>query len=102
MPPTNGRQNQYARRREARLATLPWLRNVPVGTVRAWYAADQLLVLDEQRRTVEQYLTRSRPGGAAAGDEEVVPGLRRYNVPGLDVPGAVRAIHTGLSRGARV
>jgi subtilisin family serine protease len=38
----------------------------------------------------------------ALGDEEIVPGLRRYVATGVDVPGAVRAVRAGRPAGAQV
>lgn len=95
MPPTPDRLTQYAQRRQARLDSLPFLRHSTTGRSRAWYVADQLLVVDEGRAPVERYLAANH-GPAAGGDEEIHPGVRRYHVSGLDVPGAVRALRGAL------
>jgi thermitase len=101
MPPSDDRLARYNERRQSRLRSLPALRHAPAGASRAWYVADELLVVDEGRRHVERYLGRDRvPAGA--GDEEVVPGLRRYRVPGLDVPATVRGVRGSLPAGADV
>ena len=91
MPPTPDRLNQYSQRRLARLGSLPSLRHGPAGPAQAWYVADELLVVDDGRKQVEQYLAANHAAGAG-GDEEIHPGLRRYHVTGLDVPGTVRAM----------
>jgi hypothetical protein len=100
MPPSNDRLTRYAQRREARLSSLTALRHAPAGTARAWYVAGELLVVDEHRRHVERYIAADHDALTAAGDEEVVTGLRRYYVPGLDVPETVRAVHGRLPAGA--
>ncbi len=100
MPPSNDRLTRYAQRREARLASLTSLRHEPAGNSRAWYVAGELLVVDEHRRQVERYIAADHAALTAAGDEEVVPGLRRYHVPGLDVPATVRAARGALPPGA--
>jgi hypothetical protein len=100
MPPSDDRLAQYAQRREARLNSLSTLRHAPAGTARAWYVAGELLVVDEHRRKVERYIAADHTGLRAGGDEEVVPGLRRYHVPGLDVPETVRAARGALPAGA--
>src|SRR5262249_42736216 len=54
---------------------------------------------DEHRRKVERYIAADHTALAAGGDEEVVPGLRRYHVPGLDVPATVLAARGALPAG---
>ncbi len=100
MPPSNARLARYAQRREARLSRLTALRHAPAGTARAWYVAGELLVVDEHRRHVERYIAGDHDALTAAGDEEVVTGLRRYHVPGLDVPATIRAVRGSLPAGA--
>lgn len=100
MPPRDDRLASYARRREARLESLTELRHTPAGNSRAWYVAGELLVVDEHRRQVERYIAGQRDVLSAAGDEEVISGLRRYHVPGLDVPSTVQAVRGSLPAGA--
>lgn len=100
MPPRNDRLASYARRREARLDSLTELRHTPAGNSRAWYVAGELLVVDEHRGQVERYIAGHRDVLSAAGDEELVGGLRRYHVPGLDVPSTVQAVRGTLPAGA--
>jgi hypothetical protein len=100
MPPSDDRLARYVQRRQARLSSIGALRHVPAGTAQAWYVAGELLVIDEQRRQVERYIAADREVLTAAGDEEVVAGLRRYHVPGLDVPATVRAVRGALPAGA--
>jgi subtilisin family serine protease len=103
MPAPEERLARYQSRREARLQSLPRLRSVPAGTAaRAWYVADELLVLDDERQHVEDYLHANRQELTPLGDEQVVPGLRRYLATGVDVPAAVRAIHRDRPAGAAV
>lgn len=87
------RSDRYAQRRQTRLDALSYLRHSPVGSSRAYYVADQLLVVADGRRGVERYLSANH-AAAALGDEEIHPGVRRYHVTGLDVPAAVRALRT--------
>jgi thermitase len=102
MPLSDERLADYQRRRENRLQTVPKLRSRPADAdSRVWYLADQLLVVDEERHQVEQYLA-GRQELSRLGDEEVVPGLWRYLATGLDVAQAVRAVHGGLPAGAAV
>jgi subtilisin family serine protease len=101
MPPTDERLTQYQQRRQARLETLD-LRYEPAGDSRAWYVDGELLVIDEERGKVEEHIAAQLDTLTAAGDEEVVPGLRRYHAPGLDVPATVRAVHGDLPEGANV
>jgi hypothetical protein len=100
MPPSDERLASYNARRQARLDSLPQLRRTPVGTSQAQYMAGELLVIDDVRRVVERYIARDRTALRTAGDEEVVPGLRRYHAQGLDVPATVRAVRGALSQGA--
>src|SRR5262245_34474354 len=102
MPPSDDRLARYSERRRTRLQSLPALRYAPAGSSRAWYVAGELLVVDEERRQVQRYVARDRGVLTAAGDEEIVPGLRRYHVPGLDVPETVRAVRGSLPAGANV
>lgn len=103
MPVPDERLARYHSRRESRLQAVPGLRSLPAGSdSRVWYRADELLVMDEERRPVERYLAGHGPELARLGDEEIVPGLRRYVATGLDVPAAVRAVRAGLPTGARV
>jgi thermitase len=102
MPPSDDQLTRYNQRRQSRLQSLPTLRYAPAGASRAWYVAGELLVVDEGRRQVERYIARDPGALAAARDEEVVPGLHRYHVPGLDVPATVRAIRGSLPAGATV
>jgi thermitase len=101
MPPTPDRLATYHNRRGARLRSLPRARSLPAaGGSNVWYAAGELLVLDEERNRVERFLSSGRR--ATGRDEEVVPGLRRYIVDDLDVPAAVRALRAELPAGANV
>jgi hypothetical protein len=103
MPLSEERIARYHNRRESRLQRIPRLRSAPAADDdRIWYLADELLVLDEQRHEVENYLASRRPELSSLADEEVVPGLRRYVATGLDVPAAVRAVHARLAPGAQV
>ncbi|MDP9795143.1 hypothetical protein J2S43_003655 [Catenuloplanes nepalensis] len=103
MPPSDDRISRYHARRQERLRRLPTLRSAPTtGRARAWYVAGELLVLDEERRAVERYLSENRGTLTATGDEEVTPGLRRYRAAGLDVPDLVRTVHGRLPAGADV
>ena len=98
MPTDRDRFDRYQRRRENRLDRLPALRHVGRGTTRTWHVGGELLVLDEMRQRVEQHLVRSGVS-ASAGDEEIVPGLRRYRVRGFDVQAGLRAMRAGLPGG---
>ncbi|GIG88110.1 S8 family peptidase [Plantactinospora endophytica] len=103
MPPSEHRVASYHDRRQRRLGGLAQLRSVPAADrSRVWYVNDELLVVDDERRHVERYLTEHRAEVTALGDEEVVPGLRRYRTRGLDVPGSVRQVRGGLPSGAAV
>jgi hypothetical protein len=101
MPLSDDRLARYHDRRERRLRAVPGLRSVPAEAgSEVWYRADELLVVDDERRHVERYLTDRGPALARLGDESVVPGIRRYLATGLDVPEAVRAVRAGLPAGA--
>lgn len=103
MPPSSERFNRFADRRRARLERLPKLAHTTVGEgARAWFVADELLVVDDSRRDAERYLGRARAAQPGSGDEELLPGLRRYRAPGLDVPTAVRALRSGRSTGSQM
>lgn len=103
MPPSDERTASYHRRREQRLQSVPKLRSLPTGAgSQVWFVADELLVVDDERRHVERYLSDRRQQVTRLGDEEIVPGLRRYVATGVDVPAAVRAVHGGLPAGAEV
>jgi thermitase len=103
MSASSERLARYHRRRQLRLGGVPNLRSVATGGgAYVWYLADELLVVDDERRHVERYLGDRRHGAASLGDEEVIPGLRRYLAAGLDVPQAVRAVHAGLPAGAGI
>ncbi|WP_012183363.1 S8 family peptidase [Salinispora arenicola] len=100
MPPSPERISRFAARRRARLEGLPKLAHTDAGGgSRAWFVADELLVVDDSRREVERYLGRARAAQPGAGDEELMPGLRRYRAPGLDVPTAVRALRSDRPAG---
>jgi hypothetical protein len=100
---SDDRLASYHRRRLNRLETVPRLRSTPARDgSQVWYRADELLVVDDERRDVERYLTGRGPELVRLGDEPVVPGIRRYLASGLDVPGAVRAVHAELPAGAGV
>ncbi|MFY1638021.1 S8/S53 family peptidase [Solwaraspora sp. WMMB335] len=96
------RLSRYTARRQTRLEGLRQLRHTAVGTSRAWYVADELLVVDDGRRDVERYLGRAAAARADSGDEELLPGLRRYRAPGLDVPGALRTLRAARPSGTRL
>lgn len=93
----------YRDRRESRLLSVPGLRSARTATGSpVWYRADELLVVDDGRDTVERYLAGRGRGLTRLGDEPVVPGLHRYLATGLDVPRAVAAVHTTLPAGSEV
>ncbi|MEV0728483.1 S8/S53 family peptidase [Polymorphospora sp. NPDC050346] len=103
MSPSDDRLAGYHHRRQRRLRSLPRLRSTATRPDHpVWYVADELLVVEEDRRHVERYLTGQRREVNALGDEEVVPGLRRYFATGLDVPDTVRTVRGGAPRGAAV
>lgn len=103
MPPSDDRIASYHARREQRLRSVPKLRSQPAGVdSQVWYVADELLVVDDDRSHVERYLSDRRQQLTALGDEEIVPGLRRYVATGVDVPDAVRTVHGELPEGAEV
>lgn len=103
MPPSSERVNRFAARRRARLERLPKLAHTAVGgSARAWFVADELLVVEDSRRDAERYLGRARAAQPGSGDEELLPGLRRYRAPGLDVPAAVRALRSDRPTGNQV
>jgi len=103
MPPSDDRIASYHARREQRLRSVPKLRSQPAGVdSQVWYVADELLVVDDDRSHVERYLSARRQQLTALGDEEIVPGLRRYVATGVDVPDAVNTVHGGLPEGAEV
>lgn len=103
MPPSDERLTSYHHRRENRLSTVPKLRSLPASAgSQVWYMGDELLVVDDERRHVESYLTSHRESVTPLDDEEIVPGLWRYVAAGLDVADAVRAVHGELPAGAEV
>ncbi|GAA0493259.1 serine protease [Paractinoplanes deccanensis] len=89
--PTEARLATYRTRRRQRLAAQPRLRSTrsPGGGL-AWHVAGELLVLDEGRRAAERHLA----GGGAdnTGDEELIPGIRRYIAPHADLPETIAAV----------
>jgi thermitase len=98
MPPSDDRIDTWRQRRASRLARLPWLRSTAAGPAQAWYVADELLIVDDQRALAEGVL--SDAGHTEVSEAELAPGLRRYRAAGLDVPAAVRAVHSRF-RGRR-
>lgn len=94
---------RYQRRRQQRLQGLSALRSAPTrADAQAWYRTDELLVVDDERRHLERYLAGRGREVTRLGDEPVVPGFRRYLTRGLDVPGAIQAVHAELASGAQV
>lgn len=103
MPLPEERLNRYHRRREDRLRTVPGLRSgVARGGSLVYYKADELLVADDERGRVENYLVRRGRAITRQGDEAAGPGLRRYVASGLDVPQAIQAVREELPAGAHV
>ena len=90
---------RYVSRRRSRLASLAWLRQ---SATAASYRADELLVTDSGRDHVGRFFRDNPALPAPQGSDEIMPGLHRYHVPGVDVLAAVRGIHRALPAGTRV
>src|SRR6185503_10854968 len=81
----------WHQRRQERLDRLPRLGHTTVRGTRAWFVADEVLVVDGEREVAESVLREA--GHPVEDNAEVAPGLHRYRAAGLDVPGVVRRVH---------
>jgi subtilisin family serine protease len=99
MPPSDVRFENWRSRREQRLARQGRLRSTttPHGK-RAWYAADELLVADDLVGHAQDTLAADGHDRSRVGEDEVVGGVRRLKVAGLDAPGTVRRIRQRLAQ----
>ncbi|BCJ46983.1 hypothetical protein GCM10010168_34970 [Actinoplanes ianthinogenes] len=89
--PSDARLTAYRNRRRQRLESLPQLRSSRTASgATAWHVAGELLVLDDGRRAAERHLAGG--GVDVSGDEELMPGLRRYIAPHADIPATVAAV----------
>jgi thermitase len=99
MPPSDVRFDNWRSRREQRLARLSGLRSSPTpGGKRVWYAADELLVADDLVGHAQDTLAEEGHDRRRVGEDEVIAGVRRLRVPGLDAPGTVRRLRERITR----
>jgi thermitase len=99
MPPSDVRFENWRARRAQRLGRLSGLRShTTAGGKRVWYAADQLLVADEFVGYAQDTIAADGHDRRAVGENEVIGGLRKLRVSGLDAPGAVRRIRDRVAR----
>jgi hypothetical protein len=92
MPATDAAFARWRDRRAARLAALPWLRNDMTHGQPARYVADQLLVRREHSTSARAVVANHSNGAVRQSDDAA--GFQIIQSPGLDVPGAVRAIRS--------
>lgn len=99
MPPSDARFENWRSRRERRLARQGRLRSAatPHGK-RAWYAADELLVADDLVGQAHDTLADDGHDRDRVGEDEVIAGVRRLRVTGLDAPGTLRRVRQRLAR----
>ncbi|MBB5872947.1 subtilisin family serine protease [Allocatelliglobosispora scoriae] len=86
------RLQQWQERRARRMTRLSWLGSeTKAGRKPVWFAQNELLVLSDHRQAAEHVLGRL---GHADGitETELVPGLLRLRVDGLDVAAAARGV----------
>jgi subtilisin family serine protease len=99
MPPSDVRFDSWRSRREQRLSRLAGLRSSITATgKRVWYTADELLVADDLVGYAQDTLADTGHDPRRVGEEEVVSGLRRLRVSGLDGPAAVRRVRERVAR----
>ncbi|GAA4604528.1 hypothetical protein BJY16_005039 [Actinoplanes octamycinicus] len=94
--PSDARLSAYRNRRRQRMERLPQLRSSrSAAGATAWHVTGELLVLDDGRRAAERHLAGG--GIDVSGDEELMPGLRRYIAPHADVPATVAAVRAEVA-----